>query len=94
MPDVLEKQAMQHLVKWGIGILGMLIVAGASSLATQNVYSKSEVDAKDTAVKRELNMQIQHMNDVQTIQNEHTNEQLGFIRDDVDEIKEMIKDNQ
>lgn len=80
MADETTKAVQNQFIKWGFLAIVGLIGAGLVSLANRDVYSKEQVDEK-----------LHHVQEVQRMQNNHTNEQLQLIRDDVHEIKDLIR---
>lgn len=79
----------KEIMKWAlVAVLGLAAV-GAASIRDRDVYSKEQVDDKDAAVSTE----VEHVKEMHRVQNDHTNEQLQFIRDDVGEIKALLRDN-
>jgi len=40
-----------------------------------------------------VDTKFEHVQTIQQLQNDHTNEQLGLIRDDIGDIKELVKES-
>lgn len=82
MTDTVSNAVQREFIKWGFVCLIALVGAGFLSLANRNVYSKEQVDTK-----------IDYVSKIQELQNDHTNEQLGLIRGDITEIKELVRES-
>ncbi len=89
-------------IRWGVPIMGMLLVAGAASLATRNVYSKQQVnekiaierqwsDASDKAIMEASKASDQAILAAIEIQSKSLDQRLMLIREDQQEIKQMIR---
>ena len=77
--DNLQKSFQRELIKWGVMILGTMVVAGAVTLANRNVYSKEEVDYK-----------LQSMLETRALQFQILTNQLGRVEADVKDIKQQV----
>jgi len=80
----IQKEVQAQIIKWGFWALIMLCGAGLVSLANRNVYSKTEVDERDSQVKSEL----RHAQDLATLQHNQVLEKLADLKRDVQELKE------
>lgn len=78
------------IIRWGIGLIGMLVVAGAMSLANRDVYNKTQVNEK-IVHERELSDQKDlALRQLITDQGETINSQLRTIREDQQAIKAIL----
>lgn len=54
MAQVETRLLQNSFIRWGVSLIGMLVVAGAVSIATREMYTKKEVDER-LATAAEIN---------------------------------------
>ena len=57
-----DKVLRTELVRWGVFMVGGLIMAGAMSMANRNVYDKEQVDEKLAAIARDRAYELRIVN--------------------------------
>lgn len=88
----MQKTFMQNLIRLVVGLLGLLVITGASAIILRDTYPKDVVDAKDEAVKAAMEQRIDYHKNLQDMETRHIRSQLDLIRSDQKEIKDMIKE--
>lgn len=88
--DSKESTAQNAFVRWGVTLVGMLIVAGAVSLANRDVYSKSQVDEKIAHVREISDQKDIALQQLIQDQGNTITSQLKTIREDQQIIKSIL----
>ncbi len=79
-------------IKWGVTVVGALIIAGAVSLANRDVYNKSQINDKIDVERQWSDVQDKMLMKSIEQQNASIGAQLRMIREDQVEIKKMIRE--
>jgi len=77
-------------IRWGVTVLGGLILAGAVSLANRDVYTRAQVDEKIDVEREWSNVQDEMLLRTVKQQGVSIGKQLEMIREDQVEIKQII----
>jgi len=78
-------------IKWGVTLLGMLVVAGAVSIASQGTYSKEQVDEKNLIQDQRTAAEHKAIIETSRLERRVISTQLSNIAEDIAEIKEEVK---
>lgn len=83
-----QKEFQSQLVKWGFWALVALCGSGLVAVANRNVYSKAEVDERDSQVRIEL----RHYQELQLLQHDQVVSKIDDLKTTLDEVRRDVKE--